>query len=92
MIIDFPYPKFLGYVIANEREEYLHFFKQTSSYTKRVWVPLPVFAKRYGDRTRALRDCKRLSTTRRTWVLELFETATQFFVSFDEEDDPPPWI
>lgn len=81
--------KHVGYVIANHQEEFLRAVRDTSTMTVIAWVRSPALAKVYRDKDKALRLVLRLS--RRLWVLELYESDTQFCV-FAQGDDVPPWL
>lgn len=89
--------KFLGYVIANEREEYLSSSESSSSFTKASWIVrldistfplllvLPTVEASYIY-------ISHFDTSHRLWVLELYENLTQFVCSLlESEQYPPPW-
>lgn len=84
--------KEVGFVIANEREEFLHSMKTKPGISQsRGWVPMPDFAKVYPTRALALEDVRQLDVSYPVWVLVLLESEGQFAVGSDE-DNRPSWL
>ncbi|MGZ4978222.1 MAG: hypothetical protein ACXV8O_13790 [Methylobacter sp.] len=83
--------KEVGFVIANDREEFLHSMKTKPGISQaRGWVPMPDFAKVYPTRALALEDVKQLDVYP-VWVLVLLESEGLFAVG-SEDDNRPPWL
>jgi hypothetical protein len=81
----------LGFVIANEREEYL---VQEHEYFDRFdngWSKLVDLAMIYRTRSRLNSVLKRLHTVHKLYVLELFDTGKRFMVR-TVDDEVPSWI
>jgi hypothetical protein len=81
--------KQLGYVIANEREEYLEKYVETPGSVVKGWTPNPGASRRFPTRKRADDIAKRIDN-HRCWVVALHENASRYAVVFEGED-PPPW-
>ena len=82
--------KKLGFVIANEIEEYL---VEEHVYPDRFdngWSRLVDLAMIYRTKGRLYSVVKRLHTVHKLYALELFDTGTRFMVR--TVDDVPSWI
>ena len=90
--------KRLGFVIANELEEYLSSFYETSDSIHTCWLKIDhpnrlhsQLIKVFPTKKKALLSFKKIHTTHKLWVMSLYETANQFVVS-TSGDDVPSWI
>lgn len=81
----------LGFIIANDREEFLADYQETEELSSRSWSRIPDFSKVFRKRENAISVVKNLPDTYKYWVLNLYETESQFSVAY-EGNDPPPWI
>lgn len=83
--------KKLGFVIANEIEEFLSEFIDTEEYTGAVWSPFPILAKLYSNSEEAFRVSCMIHSPYKRWVCLLLETESQLIVTV-AGDDVPSWI
>lgn len=84
--------KEVGFVIANDREEFLHSSKtQPGLRQVRGWTLILDFAKVYPTRALALEEVKRLDVPYPVWVLILLESEGQIAVASDDENGPS-WL
>lgn len=87
--------KFLGYVIANDREEYLHAFEDTSAHTLKVWAVLPDFALIFGTVIEARKVLGRLRKHPGRggfcYVLELYDAGSRWVVKTSKAIKPK-WL
>lgn len=81
----------IGFVICNSDEEFLYSFKRFPGATFKAWTLSPSHAHRFKTRTHA-NDCIRLlDHYGKLWVLDLFETPSQFLVG-TQSKDRPKWL
>ena len=83
--------KHIGYIIANEREEFLHAYEYANGMEKRGWSLTPELAKTYTTRMKAQKIADKMDY-RPVWVLELLDTGTQLVVASDDEINRPAWL
>jgi len=83
--------KWLGYVIANENEEFLHSFKADNFHTITAWTRNPALAFRHKTSRLCQERIKRLNGKNSLWEMELLETDSHFLVGSSSEN-VPPWI
>jgi hypothetical protein len=90
--------KRLGFVIANDLEEYLAVFQNMPGLSGNYWTRVQLsnilymdLLKIYPTKKKANIAIKQIKTSHKTWVLPLYSTGFQVFVSFIGEDGPP-WI
>ncbi len=80
----------LGFVIANDREEFLVYEGGNSSAWARAWSPLPSMAKAY-TRREAEKLANSLEVPYPVWVLQLIETDNHYLVS-SANGSGPDWL
>lgn len=87
--------KFVGYVIANDREEYLNAFEHTRAYTLKTWVALPDFARVFSTAIEARKVLNRLrkhpGRGGLCYVLELWDADTGWMV-LTQKSIKPEWL
>lgn len=87
--------KFKGYVIANDSEEYLNSFENTSTYTVKTWASHPDHAHVFLSLVDARKTLNRLRKTPgkggQCWVLDLYDTGSRWVVS-TEKIRKPKWL
>jgi len=83
--------KHIGYIIANEREEFLHAYEYANGMEKRGWSLTPELAKTYTTRAKAQKIADKMDF-RPVWVLELLDTGSQLVVASDDEINRPAWL
>lgn len=84
--------KEVGFIIANEREEFLHSVNaKPGLYQALGWSPVSDFAKVYSTRALAVDEANKLDVSYPVWVLLLLESEGQFAVGSDDENRPP-WL
>lgn len=83
--------RILGFIIANEMDEFLAEFDDTPEYTSAVWSIVSNLAKVYSNPEKAGRVASKVKTPYKKWVCRLSENDFQFFVEVAGED-VPPWI
>jgi hypothetical protein len=82
----------LGYVLANEDNEFLVAYHGNEAVRRLVWSRLPDLAKRFASRDAALPILAREhSTGRPLYLCELYDDADWFVVQFpDSGSEQPP--
>lgn len=83
--------KELGFIVANEIEEFLSAFEDTPEYTRAAWSVLPDLAKVFSNPEEAGRVARKIQTPYKKWVCLLSENESQLIVTVAGED-VPPWI
>ena len=87
--------KFIGYVIANDHEEYLNSFEHTHAYTLKTWAALPDFARVFSTAIDARKVLNRLRKHPGQggicYVLELWDSGTEWMVS-TQKSIKPKWL
>jgi hypothetical protein len=83
--------KHIGYIIANDREEFLHSYKCTNGIESRGWSLTPEMAKIYNTRAKAQNIANKMDY-RPVWVLELLDMENQLVVASDDEVNRPTWL
>jgi hypothetical protein len=83
--------KKIGYVIANQDEEFLQAYRIKPAYIYRVWTGFCCDAKVFHTQAKALSIVKKLENQYPLWVLELYESPSQFIVSTDQAEKPK-WL
>lgn len=83
--------KKLGFIIANEIEEFLHDYIDTDEYTRVAWTIDIHLAKVFKTSDEANRVARLVRTPFKKWVCQFSETKSQFVVTV-KGDDVPPWI
>jgi hypothetical protein len=81
----------LGFVIANDAEEYLLKYDITPHGTLSAWSSVPKavgFALRFETRREVKKVIKSLPSSGPLWRLELFETDLHFFVATNSPHKP----
>jgi hypothetical protein len=83
--------KKLGYVIANDEEEYLNSYCIKPDSISRAWSPLCSYAKVFQTKTHAQKVIQRLDVLVQLWVLELYENERHLIVT-TEQENVPKWL
>lgn len=83
--------KKLGFIIANENEEFLAEFEDTTEYTSVGWSIVLDLAKVYSNPEEAGCVARKVKTPYKKWVCLLSENKSQLIVTV-AGDDVPPWI
>lgn len=87
--------KHIGFVIANDREEYLNSFEDTRGYTLKTWASLPDFACVFSTAIEARKVLNRLRKHPGQggvcYVLELWDFGTEWMVS-TQKPIKPKWL
>jgi hypothetical protein len=88
-----PKMKKLGFIIANDNEEFLHKYFVSEDSSGRAWSITPELALIFRTRAKAEAAFKELEkeVDYRLWILVLFETKKQLMVGSDE-DIVPDWL
>lgn len=81
----------IGYVIANDDEEYLADIVDRGGMVGRCWSRVPDFAMRFSSRSKALRKIQKFDMGRKVYVLELHDLGSQYGVASDQEERPA-WL
>jgi len=76
--------KRLGYVVANDNEEYLSSYDISSFTTLSAWALTPALAYVFSTHHEIEQVIKRLPKRCRLWSLEFYETDNNFFVTTDK--------
>lgn len=84
--------KKLGFIIANDGEEFLSNYSADKGSIARSWAMIPDFAMVFRTRQHALKAVEKLEYSSRLYVLELHENNMQYAVAAYEEEDPPLWL
>lgn len=85
-------PIFVGYIITNHQEEFLHKFEiKDKFFIRRAWTITPELAYIFDSFDIAMNIIKQLEMEHSAYVLELFETETQLIpcFNFDLGQDNP---
>ncbi len=85
-------PRFLGFILANDREEFLHDYRNSPGAIERAWTAFPKYAKRFPVRRAAERAIRRLEAEYPVYVLELLDDGNRFIVAADEDRPRPSWL
>ena len=82
-----------GFVIANDKEEFLAEFKHNADYSLRKWAITPELALVFHSRLKAQEAVKNIQddVNYRLWILELFDMGKQLAVG-TEDEDKPDWL
>jgi hypothetical protein len=87
--------KFIGYVIANDSEEYLNSFENTSTYEVKTWARNPAFAHVFLTVLDARKILNRLNKTPgkggQCWVLDLYDVGSELLV-LTQKSKSPKWL
>jgi hypothetical protein len=87
--------KFIGYVIANDGEEYLNSFENTSTYEVKTWARDPAFAHVFLTVVDARKILNRLNkapgTGGQCWVLDLYDAGSKWVV-LTQKSKRPKWL
>lgn len=83
--------KQVGFVIANDLEQYLEASSDQGSGLSRVWTCTPEFAHVYSNRSQADQVAKKLADFYPVWVLVLLESKGQFAVEPNKGLNPS-WL
>ena len=83
--------KILGFIIANELEEFLVSYKDTEESTSVLWSRIPDLAKVFSDPEEAGRLSSTIYSPYKRWVCRLSDIGSQLIVEVSG-DDVPPWI
>jgi len=81
----------IGYVIANDNEEFLVFDQTTRHSSSRAWSVLPDLAQLFPSRRLAEKSAKLLDVENPLWVLQLIETPDNYLIR-SESKDRPSWL
>jgi hypothetical protein len=81
-------PRKLGYVVANDREEFLVYIGGSPGVSNRTWSLNPAMARIY-TRSDAVRIARELGVS--YWSLEISETASQYIVT-GNGNNSPEWL
>ena len=84
--------KKLGFIIANEIEEFLANYSVNEGSIARSWAIVPDLAMVFSTRKNALKVVEKLDYSSKLYVLELHENNKQYAVLAHESEDPPKWI
>ena len=84
--------KRLGFVIANDLEEYLAVFHNKPESSVKCWAKIPDIALIYPTRKKALSAINCICTPHKLWVLSCYETATNFICVSAIGEDHPSWM
>lgn len=84
-------PHLVGYVIANDDEEYLHDFYDSRGAVVKTWARLPDFAQVFIIRLEARQMIYKLNQNSTLWVLELWDYDSHFVVT-TQDDNRPSWL
>jgi hypothetical protein len=83
--------KKIGYVVMNDREEFLQHRAVIDGATMCVWGKNPEKAMIYKNRNHAGKVAKNSLDDKRQWVLQIAENSKQFLVIADIRN-APPWF
>lgn len=83
--------KKLGFIVANELEEFLTLFEDTPDYTRAVWSKELDLAKVYSNPREAGLVARKTKSPYKKWVCLLQESESQLIVTV-AGDDVPPWM
>lgn len=81
----------IGFVIANEHEEFLHAWKRHPGYSLTGWALSPARAHVFQTREHASNVIRVLEYHSKLWILDLFDSPGQFVVS-TESRNRPQWL
>lgn len=81
----------VGFVIANDDEEYLHDFFESRGAVVKTWARHPDFALVFVTRLEARQMVWKLRQDSKLWVLELFDSGSQLIV-VTSESERPTWL
>lgn len=84
--------RFLAFILANDREEFLHDYRQRPWVTERTWTVFPGHAKRFPTRRVAEYAIRHLEAGYPVYVLELLDDGDRFIVAADEDRSRPSWL
>lgn len=84
-------PRFVGYVIANNDEEYLFDVQFSPGIAGKAWARHPDFARVFVTRGEAREMLARLHLDYPAWVLELYDAGSQHIVATPERNRPA-WL
>ncbi len=83
--------KKIGYVIVNEREEFLHKYQIDGFTIARLWSKAPGLSHIFQTRSQAAKVVKKLEIPGKAWVMQLAETSTKYILICDREVRPK-WL
>ena len=81
----------IGFVIANDDEEFLHAWKRHPGYSLMGWALSPARAHVFQTREHASNVIRLLEYHSKLWILDLFDSPGQFVVS-TESRNRPQWL
>lgn len=84
-------PHKIGYVIANDEEEYLADVHESRSVVVKAWARCPDFALVFVTRLEARQMIYRLRQQSKLWALELWDYGSQLVVA-TSDPKPPRWL
>jgi hypothetical protein len=89
--------RFVGFVIANDIEEYLSYSLSDRYHSENIWCSAKSgrmfieMVKVFPTFEECQTFIENVETSHKIWILSLYETSKRFLVSA-EGDDVPPWI
>ena len=84
-------PHLVGYVIANDYEEFLVDVLESRSVIRKAWTRSPDFALVFVTRLEARQMIWKLRQNYKLWVLELWDFGSQLVVT-TPESKAPTWL
>jgi hypothetical protein len=82
-------PRFCGFVIGNDRDEYFSEYRNDGGVLAIMWARIPDLAKRFITLEKARKMIRKVGFSYPVSVFSLWETETQFIVSEGGKDEPP---
>lgn len=83
--------KHIGFVIANNEEEYLHSWKHQPAYSLKVWTLSPGKAHLFETREIASNVIILLDHYSKLWILDLFDSPDAYVVGTNPSERPQ-WL
>lgn len=84
--------RFLAFLLANDKEEFLASYENCPGVVKRAWTMFPDHAKRFPFRRAAEHAIRKLEAGYPVYIVQLFDDGDRFLVSADEDGPRPSWL